>query len=354
MSDPAAVSADAAPAAAPRRAPAATLSLFAAAAALALAGWAAWSAFDTGLALSASEQARRAQGEAVARLERDLADASTARESIDRRLKDVEGVNQSLREEVLGLGERARLLEDAVSRLAERSLSGGVLLRLNEAEFLLRLGAERLALFDDPDATIAAFRLADAELAALDDPLFAGVRQTIAAEIEALSAVPRPDRGALLRGLDAVADALPALPMRGASPGAPQTPLPPTAGWLDHVAQALSRFVRVRELSTDAAAGAVPEAVAGRTAVVVEVHLAKAALARGDDAVLRAAAARARAGVESGFETADPGVQRALASLDAVLAVPARGDWPTVGGALAELRNLRATRALADAGNDGE
>jgi hypothetical protein len=31
-----------------------------------------------------------------------------------------------------------------------------------------------------------------------------------------------------------------------------------------------------------------------------------------------------------------------------VLATPARGALPEVGGALAELRNLRATRALAE------
>ena len=353
MSDSAAVSADAAPAAAPRRASPFPIALPLAVVALALAGWSGWQALGARQALADAEAAGRTQGEALARLQRDLAGASAAREALDRRLKDVEGVNQSLREEVLGLGERARLLEDAVSRLAERNLSGAVLMRLNEAEFLLRLGAERLALFDDPDATVAAFQLADAELAALDDPLFAGVRQTIAAEIAALQAVPRPDRAALLRRIDEVADALPALPVRGAGTAMPAPALPASAGWLDQAAAALSRYVRVRELPLDPGGAVAPEAIAGRAAVAVELSLAKAAMAGGDDAALRAAAARARQGLEGGFDASDPGVQRALAALDAVLAAPARSDWPAVGGALAELRNLRATRALATGGNDG-
>jgi uroporphyrin-3 C-methyltransferase len=353
MSDPAAVSADAAPTAAPRRASSFPFAPLLAAVALGLAGWSGWQALAARQSLADAEAAGRAQGDALARLERDLADASAAREALDRRLKDAEGVNQSLREEVLGLGERARLLEDAVSRLAERNLSGAVLMRLNEAEFLLRLGAERLALFDDPDATVAAFQLADAELAALDDPLFAGVRQTIAAEIGALQAVPRPDRAALLRRIDEVADALPALAARGAATAMPAPALPASAGWLDQAAATLSRYVRVRELPLDANGAVAPEAIAGRAAVAVELSLAKAALAGGDDAALRAAAARARQGLETGFDTTDPGVQRALSALDAVLAAPARSDWPAVGGALAELRNLRATRALATGGNDG-
>jgi uroporphyrin-3 C-methyltransferase len=353
MSDPAAVSAAAAPIAAPRRASSFPFALLLAVVALGLSGWSGWQALLVRQALADVEAASRAQGEALARLGRDLAGASAAREALDRRLKDAEGVNQSLREEVLGLGERARLLEDAVSRLAERNLSGAVLMRLNEAEFLLRLGAERLALFDDPDATVAAFQLADAELAALDDPVFAGVRQTIAAEIAALMAVPRPDRAALLRRIDEVADALPALAVRGAGTGMPAPALPASAGWLDQAAAALSRYVRVRELPLDASGAVAPDAIAGRAAVAVELSLAKAALAGGDDAALRAAAGRARRSLESGFDATDPGVQRALAALDAVLAAPARSDWPKVGDALAELRNLRATRALATGGNAG-
>jgi uroporphyrin-3 C-methyltransferase len=343
MSDPAAVPAVAAPTAGAHRSALPSLALLLAAGALGLGGWAAWRGFDAQRALADAEAAQATHANLLARLEREGSDASRAAQALERRLRDAEGVNQSLREELLGLGERARLLEDAVSRLAERNLSGAVLLRLNEAEFLLGLGGERLALFDDPQATIAAFQLADAELAALDDPLFTGVRQTIAAEIAALSAAPRADRAALLARLDAVADALPTLPPRGA-PSAEVPALPPTASWLDHAAATLARFVRVRELPADG----VPPVLAGRAAVGVELAVAKSALVADDDAALRAAVARARGQLAAAFDGADAGVVRALAALDAVLATPVRGPLPEIGAALDELRNLRATRALAE------
>jgi uroporphyrin-3 C-methyltransferase len=343
MSDPAPAAAVPAPVAASRQSVLPSLAVLLAAGALGLAGWASWQAFTAQRALADAEATRDVQANVLARLERDGGDASRAAQSLERRLRDAEGVNQSLREELLGLGERARLLEDAVSRLAERNLSGAILLRLNEAEFLLGLGRERLVLFDDPQATIAAFQLADAEIAALDDPLFAGVRQTIGAEIAALSAVPRADRAGLLARLDAVADALPTLPARGA-PVTEVAQLPAGAGWLDHAAATLAGFVRVRELPADG----VPPVLAGRTAVGVELAVAKSALVADDDAALRTAVERARGQLAAAFDGDDPAVRRALDALDAVLATPARGALPEVGGALAELRNLRATRALAE------
>ena len=54
------------------------------------------------------------------------------------------------------------------------------MLKLNEAEFLLLMGAERLRLFGDVGATLEAYRLADATLASMDDPLAAGLRLLLA------------------------------------------------------------------------------------------------------------------------------------------------------------------------------
>jgi len=297
---------------------------------------------------ASADAGRDAQAALLARLERDAGEGVRGVRTIERRLGDAEGVNQSVREEVLGLGERARLLEDAVARLADRNLSGTVLLRLNEAEFLLRMGHERLRLFDDAPATIAAFQLADAELAALEDPLFAGVRQTIAAEIAALAAVPQIDRSALLARLDMVADSLPTLPVRNPLADARPPELPPAAGWLDRAGAALGQFVRVREVATDASAWIDPlNADAARAALAIELALTKAALVSRDEAALRAAGERARRHVSGTFAVEQASVQQALTALDAVLASPAQAAWPDIGRSLVELRNLRATRALA-------
>jgi uroporphyrin-3 C-methyltransferase len=347
MSDPVQTASPAAGAAAPRRRPfplAPIISLLA----LAGAAWSLWEVHAVRRDQAEAESARQAQADQLARLGRDGAEALRQAQALERRLADADGVNQSMREEVLGLGERARLLEDAVARLAERGMSGAVLMRLNEAEFLLRMGEERLALFGDADATIAAFQLADAELAALEDPLFTGVRQRIAADVAALSALPRVDRSALLGRLDAVADALPALPTRSVVAG-PAPEVAPTAGWFERTAAALARFVRVRELGDGSGPLANPLDVdAARAAVAIELSLAKAAILVGDEPALRTAAERARRQLAATFAGDAPAVQQALTTLDAVLATPAQPAWPDVGGALQELRNLRATRALTE------
>jgi uroporphyrin-3 C-methyltransferase len=348
MSDPAPTASPAAGAAASRRRPlplALTVSLLA----LAGAGWSLWDAHVLRRDLADAERARQEQSDQLARLGRDGAEALRQVQALERRLADADGVNQSMREEVLGLGERARLLEDAVARLAERGMSGAVLLRLNEAEFLLRMGEERLALFGDAAATIAAFQLADAELAALEDPLFTGVRQRIAADIAALSALPRVDRSALLSRLDAVGDALPRLPTRTAMAAGPAPELAPTAGWFERTAAALARFVRVRAIGDGTGTLVNPlDADAARAAVAIELSLAKAAILVGDEPALRSATERARRQLAATFAGDAPPVQQALTALDAVLATPTQPAWPDVGGALVELRNLRATRALTE------
>ena len=69
--------------------------------------------------------------------------------AIEQRLDAATATNKLLREEVLAVAERAGLLEEAIARQAEQRLRGELLLKLNEAEFLLLMGAERLRLFGD-------------------------------------------------------------------------------------------------------------------------------------------------------------------------------------------------------------
>ena len=62
-----------------------------------------------------------------------------------KRLGDAAAVNRSLREELLGQSERTRNLEDAVAKLAEKSLSGHDAMLLDETESLLRMGSRALS-----------------------------------------------------------------------------------------------------------------------------------------------------------------------------------------------------------------
>lgn len=269
--------------------------------------------------------------------------ADAARTAIERRVTANEGVNRSLREEVLGVGERTRALEDAVARLARRGLTGSTELKLNEAEFLLSMGEERLALFGDVAGALRAFDLADAELAALDDPVYSGVRQSLAVEREALRALPPADTGALYAELDALSDAIAGLPAGPAPIVGRATEPAPGAGLAARLGSGLSRFIRIERTGTEARAWTDPDAA--RLAAQVELLRAKSALALGDRAGMAAAAGRAQAALES-TRGRDPGHDAVLDRLD-VLAATTVAELPPIGTALAQLRNLRATRSIA-------
>ncbi|MES1153388.1 MAG: hypothetical protein ABUL45_00490, partial [Rhodanobacter sp.] len=112
----------------------------------------------------------------VAALETTLTTLGEQRSSLNQRLDDAAQVNRSLREELLGQAERTRHLEDAVAKLAEKSLSGRDGMLLDETESLLRMAGERYTLFHDAQGAAAAYALADQTLAAVNDGAFSGLR----------------------------------------------------------------------------------------------------------------------------------------------------------------------------------
>lgn len=290
-------------------------------------------------------------------LERGQGDAASARDDVSRRLEDAERsadqrkreldsmrarladtdtVNKGVREELLALGERSRHLEDAVANLAEQRLTGRDALALNEAEFLLQLAEERLDLFHDAQAALAAYQLADSALAAAEDPVFAGVRQTISAEKRALEAARPLDTNATLGALERVRANLATLPPKKshAADNAPPSRL-----------QALlQQFVRISSDDT-------PErrdVELTRTLAAIDLRAAEAALLARDPSSYTAAITRARASIAGAFDGDADGVKSDLAELDKLGSAPLAPALPELGSALRELRNLRATRALAE------
>lgn len=167
-------------------------------------------------------------------------------DSLRSRDADAANINRGIREELLAYNERSRALEDAVANLAEQHLGHRDAMALDEAEFILQLAGERLALFRDANGALAAYRLADSALAAAEDPLFANVRQTIAAEMRALEA-SKPVQ--LRAGLNALADlgaSLHELPLKKAITESAASK-PTGSRWRE----ILGRFVRI---NNDAAA----------------------------------------------------------------------------------------------------
>lgn len=263
------------------------------------------------------------------------------REMLRQRLADAENVNKTLREEVLGVSERARVLEDAISNLADKRLSGHDALLLNEAEMVLLLAQQRFDLFHDAAAAARAYRIADSALAALQDPAFATARETLAVELRSLEQMNQPTEAAALAELAALRDQVAALPLAA-------TLERREAGTDSKLWRALGQFVRVTR--TGPGGGAVADPALLRNFVALELRAAELALLERNDAALHAALKRARAQLTDGFAPDDPTVVAALAGLGRLDAQNAAvAPRPALGATLKELRNLRTAQGLQQA-----
>ena len=265
--------------------------------------------------------------------------------TLEQRLADAAATNALLREEVLAVTERAALLEDAIARQAEQRLRGEMLLKLNEAEFLLLMGAERLRLFADPAGTLEAYRLADATLATVDDAMAGSLRDTLAQELDALADLPRDPVRAAREALDAIAAALPGLPPRSAA-----RPVQADAdGASGKLLGLLSGLVTVRRVSGEDGALLDPlmrEATAA--ALALDLAAARAAAERADTRAYHAALMRAEQRVLALYEPGAPAVADLRQQIAAAAALDLAPAMPALGATLAQLRNLRSTRSAED------
>jgi uroporphyrin-3 C-methyltransferase len=297
--------------------------------ALCVAGWLAWQSWQS------------RQQQALARAQEDARQIEALGQRMDtlrgdlraqgRLLQDAAASNRVLRDEVLGLGQRNALLEDAVARLDANSRQGHQALRMDEAELLLVLGAQRLHVAGDLEGTRRAYALAAGMLDGLDDPALLNLRQTLAAERDALDALGAGPRADLLLRLRAFEESLAALP-RETTTAAGSGPRPL---WQ----RLLAPLLVIRPAGSDALMGDA-ERREGEDALQLELTLARAALERGDvdafhTALNRSALWLARLWPDS------PALHVARAELEAMREVPLQPQSPLLDSTLRQLRAVR-------------
>ena len=245
------------------------------------------------------------------------------------RLQQAEATNRVLRDELLGIGQRAALLEDSVSKLADPDRHGAQALRLDEIELLLGIGQQRLQLADDVDGARRALALAAPLLAGIDDPAYLNLRQTLAQEqaaMDALGADPRVRANALLETLMAGVQAAPVAD----APASARTP------WYERL---LARVIRVQP-TAGAGLQQRPDREAALAALQVEVSLARAAIERRDAASLAGALARIDTGLQR-LQAGSPALARKQHGIAELKALPLRTESPLAGSTLQQLRALR-------------
>jgi uroporphyrin-3 C-methyltransferase len=291
-------------------------------------GWHLWEAERAQRRAAASESDER-----MAALEERLAALRRDQRSQVQRLQQSDATNRVLRDELLGIGQRAALLEDSVSKLADPDRHGAQALRLDELELLLVTAQQRLQLAADLEGTRRAYALAAGVLDGIDDPAYLSLRQTLGQERAALEALDAdPVRTAAGR-LDVFAARLTAMPQHAEPEGASRAP------WLQRL---LSRFIDVRR--SDRARLQVPsERAAGEDALQIELTLARAALERRDAKAWQAALLRAEYWLPRLWPDS-PTLQARRHELQALRRLPLALPLPVLGSTLEQLRSMRAAR----------
>lgn len=278
-------------------------------------------------------QQQQTQSEALAAQQWQALDASVtglraAQQAQAKRLQQAEATNRVLRDELLGIGQRATLLEDSFARIAAPDRDSAQALRLDELELLLGIGQQRLQLADDLDGARRALALAAPLLGGIDDPAYLNLRQTLAQEQAALDALgidPRIRANALL---DALAKDLQDTPAATAQFSDAHSP------WYERL---MDKIVRVQPT-----AGAGLRERADREAAVaamqVELSLARAAAERRDHAGLATALDR----IDAWLEKLQPSKLAAdRKRIGELRAITLQVDAPLSGSALQQLRALR-------------
>lgn len=248
------------------------------------------------------------------------------------RLQQADATNRVMRDELLGIGQRAALIEDTVAKLSDPDRYGAQALRLDETELLLTMGQQRLTIAGDLDGARRAYVLAGQVLDGVDDPAYLSLRQTLQQERAGLEAVGIEPRVQAMAELDAFAQTMTA---------APPQPAGATGRGAPWWRRAFGHLIDVRP-SERAVAVQPADRLAALAGLQLEISLARAAAERRDATGFRAALARAD-GWLTRLWPESPELQRQRARLKAIAARPLSLAIPTLGSTLQQLRQLRAS-----------
>lgn len=293
----------------------------------------------------------------------DTANAAVAAADTDKELLRAELRSQASRERQAhrDINRRLDTLNDAPQQLQElassveelRGRAEGPERAWSRAEalFLLELAQRRLILERDVDTAIVALESADLRLASLRDAAFAGVRQEIAKELQALRAVQQPDTTGILSRLMSAEERAGDAPVKGIlvteRNAFDRSKLPDgmfaRAGAI--IGQTFSNMIVVRKV--DDLSGRVitaEEALLRRQHLQLLLFAARTAVARHDEQAYRTALAGARRSLGEFFDLSNPAAQSLLSEVQALEPVNIDPALPGVTSSINALRRMVPSR----------
>ena len=263
--------------------------------------------------------------------------------AFERDLQEQLALSRSLQSAAEAMQSRLVAAEAALSGMSSRELDAGGELDLAEVDYLLRLANERLKLFADPVSADQALEVADMHLAAIDNPIYLGVRRDIAQARQELAQLDMPDSLAIANELDALQQTVSELDFPSDEPPGQQAASVDGESWWDKVKNAFSGLVTVRR-STEQEMDriSIEDMDYVRQRVWLQLEIAHLALMRHDQAAFRHSLERVEESVTSWFDSSDETTTDFLASLGALQVTVIELDVPDITAPWTTLRAVRA------------
>ncbi len=229
--------------------------------------------------------------------------------------------------------------------------------KLAEAEFLLAVANHSVRLKQDLQTALVALNEADQRLKEINDPKLFAVRKKIAAEIDQLKAVKRPDIDGLIARLDSVAAQSRTLALFASIPARLKTrstaPAPAAAGsgtqpkdksWktvATNVWKELKTLVVVHHYDKAVPKLLRPEQeTAIRQVLDLKLQQARVALLQRREGNYRSALKAVKAWLAEHFDTSDAKVKNAVRTIDTLAAQKVTVVLPDISGSLRQIRHF--------------
>jgi len=267
-------------------------------------------------------------------------------DSLDQSVRDQLALSRSLQAAAESMQGRLLATEAALAGMSSQELDAGGELDLAEVDYLLRLANERLKLFSDPVAADQALEIADMHLAAMDNPMYLGVRKEIATARGELAAVNMPDYVSITSQLDAIRKFSTLLQFRGEMPVSRESGPEVETGWWEKVKGVFSNLVTVRRSTAEENKRiSLEDKDYIRQRLWLQLEITHLSLMRREQGAFRNSLEQVRETLSTWFDSGDAAFQSANSGIDTLLALEIEVDVPDISAPWASLRLVREGRS---------
>ncbi len=281
----------------------------------------------------------------IAALHKRLEADSAQVESLDQTIRDQLALSRSLQAAAESMQGRLLATEAALAGMSAPELDAGGELDLAEVDYLLRLANERLKLFSDPVAADQALEIADMHLAAMDNPMYLGVRKEIATARGELAAVNMPDYLGIISQLETIQEFTALLPLRGSVPVSHESESAVETGWWEKVKSVFSNLVTIRRSAVgENERISLEDKDYIRQRLWLQLEIAQLSLMRREQAVFRHSLEQVRETLSTWFDSGDGAYPSAIRGIDELLALEIEMDVPDISAPWATIRLVREGR----------